>query len=57
MIGQTWRSEMMTFTDSKTGRSIKRLTSTGNNVHMYFTENSFVRGKNEIIFCSDRASC
>lgn len=56
MIGQKWPSEITTFTDEKTGRRIKRLTSTGNNVHMYFTENSYVRGKNEIIFQSDRAS-
>ena len=56
MIGQKWQSEIRTFTDEKTGRTIKQLTSTGNNVHMYFTENSFVRGKNEIIFQSDRAS-
>jgi oligogalacturonide lyase len=56
MIGQKWASEITTFTDEKTGRTIKRLTSTGNNVHMYFTENSFVQGKNEIIFQSDRAS-
>ena len=56
MTGKKWASEIETFTDEKTGRTIKRLTSTGNNVHMYFTENSFVRGKNEIIFQSDRAS-
>ncbi len=56
MIGQKWQSEITTFADEKTGRTIKQLTSTGNNVHMYFTENSFVRGKNEIIFQSDRAS-
>lgn len=56
MTGKTWPSEIRTFTDEKTGRTIKQLTSTGNNVHMYFTENSFVRGKNEIIFQSDRAS-
>ncbi|MFZ6031223.1 MAG: oligogalacturonate lyase family protein [Chloroflexota bacterium] len=56
MIGQTWPSEMRTFTDVKTGRTIRQLTQTGNNVHLYFTENSFVRGKNEIIFLSDRAS-
>jgi oligogalacturonide lyase len=52
----TWPSEMRTFTDERTGRTIKQLTSTGNNVHMYFTENSFVNSKNEIIFQSDRAS-
>lgn len=56
MAGKKWASEITTFTDPTTGRKIKRLTSTGNNVHMYFTENSFVRGKNEIIFQSDRAS-
>jgi oligogalacturonide lyase len=56
MIGQTWPSEMRTFKDAKTGRTIRQLTQTGNNVHLYFTENSFVRGKNEIIFLSDRAS-
>ncbi len=51
-----WGSEIRTFTDEKTGRTLKQLTTTGNNVHMYFTENSFVQGKNEIIFQSDRAS-
>lgn len=56
MSSRTWPSEMSTFTDTQTGRTIKRLTTTGNNVHMYFTENSFVQGKKEIIFQSDRAS-
>src|SRR5215216_2554312 len=56
MTGRTWPSEMQSFTDEQTGRKITRLTSSGNNVHMYFTENSFVQGKNEIIFQSDRAS-
>ena len=56
MIGQTWRSEMLTFEDEKTGRTIKKLTSVGNNVHLYFTENSFDAHRNEIIFRSDRAS-
>lgn len=56
MSGKKWASEISTITDAKTGRTIKKLTSTGNNVHMYFTENSFVKGKNEIIFQSDRAS-
>lgn len=56
MTGRKWKSEISTFTDEATGITIKRLTSTGNNVHMYFTENSFVQGKNEIIFQSDRAS-
>src|SRR5687768_11829828 len=56
MAGRTWDSEIRTFTDESTGRTIKQLTATGNNVHMYFTENSFVQGRNEIIFQSDRAS-
>lgn len=56
MQRHTWDSEITTFTDPKTGCVIKKLTQTGNNVHMYFTENSFVMGKNEIIFQSDRAS-
>ncbi len=56
MIGQTWRSEMLTFEDEKTGRTIRKLTSVGNNVHLYFTENSFDAHRNEIIFRSDRAS-
>lgn len=55
-IGRTWKSEMRTFTDGKTGRKIVQLTTTGNNVHLYFTENSFDANKNEIIFLSDRAS-
>jgi len=56
MIGQTWKSEMREFKDEKTGRTIKQLTSIGNNVHLYFTENSFDMHKNEIVFLSDRAS-
>jgi len=56
MIGQTWSSEIRKFKDEKTGRMIKQLTSVGNNVHLYFTENSFDAQKNEIIFRSDRAS-
>jgi oligogalacturonide lyase len=56
MIGQKWRSEIREFKDEKTGRTIKQLTSIGNNVHLYFTENSFDAHKNEIIFRSDRAS-
>lgn len=56
MIGQKWNSEIRKFKDEKTGRTIKQLTTVGNNVHLYFTENSFTAGKNEIIFRSDRAS-
>ena len=56
MIGQVWRSEIREFRDEKTGRTIRQLTSTGNNVHLYFTENSFDADRNEIIFRSDRAT-
>jgi oligogalacturonide lyase len=56
MIGQTWKSEIREFKDSKTGRTIQQLTTTGNNIHLYFTENSFDAHKNKIIFRSDRAS-
>lgn len=55
MTGDTWQSEISTLTDPKTGCVIRKLTSTGNNVHMYFTENSFDATNNEIIFQSDRA--
>jgi oligogalacturonide lyase len=47
---------MRSFTDAKTGRTVQQLTATGNNVHLYFTENSFDLHKDEIIFISDRAS-
>lgn len=56
MIGQKWNSEIREFKDKKTGRLIKQLTATGNNVHLYFTENSFDAFKNQIVFRSDRAS-
>lgn len=56
MIGQKWNSEIREFKDEKTKRTIRQLTSAGNNVHLYFTENSFDVHKNEIIFRSDRAS-
>ncbi|OQA46961.1 MAG: Oligogalacturonate lyase [Chloroflexi bacterium ADurb.Bin325] len=56
MIGQTWQSEIRTFSDPKTGREIRQLTASGNNYHLYFTENSFDAQRDEIIFLSDRAS-
>lgn len=56
MTGQKWQSEIREFKDEKTGRTIRQLTSKGNNVHLYFTENSFDVQKDEIIFRSDRAS-
>ena len=56
MLGQTWKSELREFKDEKTGRTIRQLTANGNNVHLYFTENSFDANRNEIFFLSDRAS-
>lgn len=56
MIGDTWKSELREVRDEKTGRKILQLTSSGNNFHFYFTENSFDSRKNEIIFRSDRAT-
>ena len=56
MIGRTWKSEIREFKDTKTGKVIQQLSSIGNNVHLYFTENSFDAHKNEIIFRSDRVS-
>jgi oligogalacturonide lyase len=56
MHAQRWDSEIREFRDEKTGRTIKQLTQIGNNVHLYFTENSFDAHENGIIFRSDRAS-
>lgn len=53
---RAWSSEITTFTDSATGRTIQQLTAIGNNVHLYFTENSFDAAEPAIIFLSDRAS-
>ena len=55
MIGQTWKSEIREFKDQKTGRTIRQLTQQSNNYHLYFTENSFFKNSNQIIFRSDRA--
>jgi oligogalacturonide lyase len=56
MIGETWESEIREFQDEKTGRTIRQLTASGNNVHLYFSENSFDARRNEIVFRSDRGS-
>jgi oligogalacturonide lyase len=56
VIGDTWPAEWRELKDEKTGRPIRQLTAQGNNVHFYFTENSFTQGKNEILFRSDRAA-
>ncbi|MDX2008112.1 MAG: oligogalacturonate lyase family protein [Meiothermus sp.] len=44
------------FQDPQTQRWITRLTDQGNNVHLYFTENSFDAHEPVIIFRSDRGS-
>jgi oligogalacturonide lyase len=56
VIGDTWPSEMRELRDAKSGRAIRQLTQTGNNVHLYFTENAFDASGGFIIFSSDRAS-
>jgi len=56
MLGQTWKSEIRDLKDEKTGRTIHQLTQLGNNYHLYFTENSFSKDSNHIVFRSDRAS-
>lgn len=56
MIGDRWPAEKREFKDEKTGRTVLQLTARGNSHHLYFTENSFDRQRNEIIFLSDRAA-
>jgi oligogalacturonide lyase len=56
MMGQKWAPEIREFKDERTGRAIRQLTTHGNNVHLYFTENSFDAHENQIVFRSDRAS-
>jgi len=57
MTGKTYKSEMKTVIDQKTGHKVIQLTGGGsNNYHFYFTENSFIKGRPEIIFFSDRGA-
>ena len=56
MIGQVFKSEKSTYIDKETGAAVTQLTNTSNNFHFYFTDNSFQKDDNEIIFLSDRAS-
>jgi oligogalacturonide lyase len=56
MPGDTWPDERRQFSDAATGRTITQLTRTGNNVHLYFTENAFDLAGTTVIFTSDRAS-
>ncbi|WP_218015215.1 oligogalacturonate lyase family protein [Brevibacillus dissolubilis] len=57
MIGKQYPSELKRYADEKTGRTVIQLTSgDSNNYHLYFTDNSFTTGDQEIYFLSDRAS-
>ncbi|MCL2319492.1 MAG: oligogalacturonate lyase family protein [Treponema sp.] len=57
MTGKTYKSEMKTVVDQKTGHKVIQLTGgDSNNYHFYFTENSFIKGRPEIIFFSDRGA-
>ena len=49
-IGKTFPSEMRTYTDKKSGREVVRLTASGANHHLYFTDNSFTLGDEEIVY-------
>jgi len=49
-VGRQFPSEITTFVDETSGRTIKQLTKSGYNVHFYFTENSYTLGDKEIIY-------
>lgn len=48
--GQVFPSEMSKYIDPKSGREVIKLTETGSNWHLYFTDNSFTKEKNEIYY-------
>lgn len=54
MIGREYPSEIVKYQDPKTGKEITQLTTGHQNVHMYFTDNSFTAGDREIYFTSTR---
>ena len=56
MIGREYPSEISRFQDSKTGREIVRLTGQAHNHHLYFTDNAFTLGDEEIYFSSSRSN-
>ena len=57
MIGKKYKSEMKKVVDRKTGLELIQLTGgDSNNYHFYFTENSFIKGRRELIFFSDRGA-
>ena len=55
MKGTKYPSEMSVYIDSHTGRKVTKLTGSGINFHMYFTDNSFDESGNEIYFLSNRS--
>jgi oligogalacturonide lyase len=57
LIGKVYPSEKKSYHDEKTGRQVWQLTAdSSNNVHLYFTDNSFSLRDEEIYFLSDRGS-
>ena len=49
-VGKQFASEMSTFIDKKSGKEIIKLTNSGVNYHLYFTENSFNSDDKTIIY-------
>ena len=49
-VGKEFSSEISKFIDKKSGREITKLTDTGVNYHLYFTENSFTYDDKYIIY-------
>jgi oligogalacturonide lyase len=56
MIGAEFGSEKCYYQDEKTGRKVCQLTTTANNYHFYFLDNSFSQDDREIYFLSDRGA-
>ena len=49
-VGKQFPSEMSTYIDKKSGKEIIKLTQSGTNVHLYFTENSFYSDDKYILY-------
>ena len=56
MIGERYPSEMRTCRDPVSGLPVTQLTSSGINVHMYFTDNAFDLSGERIFILSNRAA-
>ena len=56
MIGERYPSEMRTCRDLVSGLPVTQLTSSGINVHMYFTDNAFDLSGERIFILSNRAA-